>query len=43
LQKPHYYAINAHNGNRMNKFTLLIALAMGVGGKDYEIEDQIDI
>jgi len=25
---------------RMNKFTLLRAFAMGVGGKDYETEDQ---
>ena len=26
--------------DRMNKFTLLRAFAMGVGGKDYETEDQ---
>jgi len=25
---------------RMNKFTLLRAFAVGIGAKDYEIEDQ---
>ena len=28
MQKPYYYAINAYNGNGMNKFTLLRATVL---------------